>query len=250
MTKQPHRRSEAPQRPKGVAPKQNKAAAADRERQCLVTRERGGKAGLIRFVVSPDGEIVPDLSEKLPGRGFWVTAQRKTLDQAVAKRHFSKAAKAQVRVPQDLSDQLEALLARRCLSLLGQAHGAGLIVLGGANVSALLRARGAVALIEAEDGQPDGRRKMLGALKAGVMTWQAETESADAEPLVVGCLTSAQLSLALGRENVIHAALKEGGLSGRLLTELRRLGGFCPLRPTSWTKLSGANTPKNIGLSF
>lgn len=236
MTKQPHPRSEAPKPPAG-APKPDPSL-----RQCLSTRERLPKAALLRFVIGPDGQVLPDLNEKLPGRGLWVKAERAVLETAIKKRQFIKAAKGHVDVAKNLPDLIEDMLARRCLSLLGQAHGAGLVVLGGSNVGTLLRDGAALALIEAEDGQPDGRRKMLGALKAGQMNWLAP--AGEAEPLIAGCFTSAQLSLALGRENVIHAALKDGGLSGRVLTELRRLGGFRPLRPASWAAPGGASASR------
>ena len=195
---------------------------------------------MIRFVVGPDDSVVPDIAEKLPGRGLWVKADRAALDKAVAKSLFARAAKAPAKAHPELARQVEALLARKCLDLLGQAMGAGCVVLGSANVGALLRDAEAELLLEAEDGAEDGRRKVLGALKAGALTWDKRGQDAT---LVAGCFSAEELSLALGRENVIHAAVKAGGLTNRLLKDVRRLGGFRPLKPHSWASIRGGRRP-------
>ena len=235
MTKQPHPQSERAARPLGA--KKTK----EPNRQCLATRDKAPKAGLVRFVVGPDNNIVPDIAEKLPGRGLWVSADRTVLEQAIARKLFARAARAKVSVPIDLSDQVESLLARRCLDLLGQAHGAGQVVLGANSVHKLLRDAATDAVIQASDGSRDGRSKIFASLQAGHMLWGEE--DGKAEPLVAGCFSCKELSLALGRENVIHAALKDGGFAGRILSELRRMGGFRPLRPVSWGAAQGDVAP-------
>lgn len=183
---------------------------------------------MIRFVLSPEGEVVPDLAAKLPGRGAWVVADRAAIDAAAKKGLFARALEAPAKAPKDLADRIEALLQRRLLELLGQARGAGGLLLGSAQVQAAARAGEILALIEASDGAPDGRRKNIGALKAGGAYDPARPLDG---ALVVACFTSRELSLALGRENVVHAALPEGGLAVRFLAEARRLQGFRPLNP-------------------
>src|SRR6188472_352684 len=122
------------------------------ERRCIVTRDTGPKTGLIRFVAAPDGEIVPDLAGRLPGRGIWVSAERKVLAQAAAKGHFARAAKRQVRVPPDLVDRVEALLAARVVELLSLARKAGQAVAGLEKTKGALVSGGAALLLQAADG--------------------------------------------------------------------------------------------------
>ncbi|HVG47675.1 MAG TPA: DUF448 domain-containing protein, partial [Rubellimicrobium sp.] len=99
------------------------------ERRCLVTSETGPKSGLVRFVVGPDGSIVPDIAGKLPGRGLYVTASRPILEQA-RKGQFARAAKAPVTVPEDLADEVERQLAHRVVDLVSLARKAGLAIAG------------------------------------------------------------------------------------------------------------------------
>ncbi len=168
-------------------------------------------AELLRFVVDPEGRIVPDVAHRLPGRGLWLTARRDIVSQAVAKRLFARAAKAPVTVEAGLEDRIEALLARRCAELLGLARRAGLVEAGFVKVRAALLKREAAVLIAAIDGAEDGRAK-LGALASGLA--------------VVSCLSAEELGAALGREQVVHAALRPGRLADLFLAEARRLQGF------------------------
>ena len=189
---------------------------AMRERKCIVTGEVRDDAHLVRFAVSPDGEIVPDVAAKLPGRGIWVSAERAKLDQAVAKNLFSKAAKANVKAAPDLSDRVEKQLTQRMLNDLGMAKRSGALILGFDHVArALQEANPPAALIEAADGSSDGKRKLY-----------AVAHARGQKPAIVDCLSSAELSVALGKENVIHAALKAGALTDRLIFEAGRLAGF------------------------
>jgi uncharacterized protein len=189
---------------------------AMRERKCIVSGKVRDEARLIRFVVSPDGEVVPDLAAKLPGRGMWVSADRKSIETAIAKNHFSKAAKANVKASADLADRVEKLLVRRMTDDLGMAKRSSALVSGFDNVLRELDgAKGPAVLVEASDGAADGRRKLVGSAKARGFRL----------PLI-DVLTSDEISLALGRENVIHAALKSGALAERLIFEAGRLCGF------------------------
>lgn len=191
---------------------------AARERRCIVTGEVRPDAQLIRFVASPDACVVPDLAGKLPGRGYWVTADRAILDLAVAKNHFSRAAKVALRAPSDLSRLVEEQLARRISEYLGLARRSGQLVCGFDQVAESFGSRSVpAALVEASDGAADGRQKLARmAASRGLLL------------PTIDCLNSAELSLALGRENVVHAALKSGRLSERVRLEAGRLRGFRP----------------------
>ena len=198
-------------------------AAASRERRDLVSGEVRDEALLIRFVVGPDGAVVPDLARKLPGRGLWVAADRASVETAARKGLFSRAAKAKVTAPSDLADQVEALLRRRVLDGLGLAKRSGALTSGFDKVRAALSDGQVLWLIEASDGAPDGRSKVLGLAR-----------NIRPDPGLLGVFTSDELGLALGGENVIHTALLAGRASEGWAAEVRRLAGFSPLLPPSW----------------
>jgi predicted RNA-binding protein YlxR (DUF448 family) len=201
-----------------AAKKMDEEEAMGRERRCIVTGEIMPDSHLIRFVAAPDGQVVPDVAAKLPGRGLWVTATRKAVTQAVEKKLFARAAKANVTAAADLAERTEKALVTRMLGDLGIARRSGALVLGFDNVlRALDSPRPASVLIEAIDGSKDGKRKLYNAAHARGM-----------KPQVLECLTSAELGLALGRENVIHAAVQPGGLAERLTFDAERLKGFRP----------------------
>jgi len=184
--------------------------AAGPLRRCIVTREVLPKAALVRFVVAPSGEIVPDVAERLPGRGLWVKAERAAL-AAAAKAHFAKAARRPVVVPPDLETRTATLLAQRCLDVIGLARRAGQAVAGFEKVrDGLTRGKVAV-LLAAADGAADGRAKLKSAA-AGLPT--------------IELFGTAELSAALGRENVVHAAIGAGRLAERLIDEAARLAGL------------------------
>jgi predicted RNA-binding protein YlxR (DUF448 family) len=200
-----------------------------RSRKCIVTGEVREEAQLIRFVVSPDGQVTPDVAAKLPGRGIWVTAERAVLERAIAKNYFSKAAKANVRAAADLPDLVEKQIVQRMLGDLGMAKRSGALVTGFDSVARALDGQGKTAvLIEARDGAADGRRKVLGMARARGLS-----------PAIVDCLTCDELSLALGLGNVIHAALKAGPLAERLIFEAGRLCGFRPQKTDAGQKMAG-----------
>ena len=203
--------------------------ARARARRCIVTGEILPEARLLRFVRAPDGVIVPDAEAKLPGRGLWVRAERAVIAQAQQKNLFAKAAKAPVVADAALPDRSEARLVERILAHLGLARRAGELFLGFDQIEKALRsAQPPVVILEAAEASPEGRRKL-----------QAAARAQGHVPFVVGALTNAELSLALGRENVVHAALKPGRIAERLIFEAARLSGFRPLRPWVWEGFSG-----------
>lgn len=189
---------------------------AMRERRCIVSGEVLPEGKIIRFVVGPEGAITPDVAAKLPGRGIWVGATHAALVAATSKNLFAKAARTNVQVPDDLAARVEALLVERMQSDLGMARRAGQIFLGFDTVLRALQSDMPPALVlEASDGAEDGKRKLFAARHARGLKIQT-----------VECLTSAELSVAVGRENVIHAALKSGRLQERLSLDAERLSGL------------------------
>jgi len=170
-------------------------------------------------VVGPDGAIVPDVDERLPGRGIWVTADRAVLQRAVDKRLFGRGAGRAVQVDPGLADRVEWLLARRCLDLLALARRAGAAVAGLAKVRQALEAGRPGLLLEASDGAEDGRAR-LRALAGG----------AEGGRPIVAALTAAELAGAFGREHMVHGFVDSGGPGGGLADRLRRdadrLAGF------------------------
>lgn len=196
-------------------------ATIDRERRDLVSHEVMDESRLIRFVAGPDGQVVPDLGRKLPGRGLWVEASRASVEAAVKKNGFTRAAKTKLTAPADLADVIERLLARRCLDQLGLARREGVLISGFEKTAASLRAGKAAWVLEAADGSADGRGKILAL---------ARHQTAK----ICGAFTADDLSLALGLENAIHAVLLAGGRADRWTIEVERLAGFRPLRPPHW----------------
>ena len=169
------------------------------------------RARLLRFVVGPDGAVVPDIEARLPGRGLWLTPCRDIVDRAVAKRAFARAARRPVTVSPDLADRLDAMLARRCGDSLGLARRAGLAAAGFDRVGEAVRRGRAALLLFALDGAEAGRRK-LGALGRDLPS--------------AAVLTAEELGAAFGRERIVHVAVGGGTLSRRLLLDMSRLAGF------------------------
>jgi uncharacterized protein len=189
---------------------------ASHERRCIATGASLPVEKLVRFVVSPDGDIVPDLDGKLPGRGIWLSADRAAFAKAVAKGDFAKAAKAKVNVAPDLADHVAQLLVARLQADLGMARRAGFADTGFDSVMRALDKKTPPAVVfHAAGSGDDGRRKVRSALKSR----ELDTPSLD-------ILTRDELSLALGRENVVHAAIRPGALADRLILNSMRLAGL------------------------
>jgi predicted RNA-binding protein YlxR (DUF448 family) len=201
-------------------------ATIDRERRDLVSHEVMDESRLIRFVAGPDGQVVPDLGRKLPGRGLWVEASRASVDAAVKKNGFTRSAKTKLTAPADLADIVERLLVRRCLDQLGLARREGVLISGFEKSAANIRSGKAAWVVEAADGSADGRGKILALARH-------QTSK------ICGAFTADDLSLALGLENAIHAVLLAGGRADRWTVEVERLAGFRPLRPPHWDLSSG-----------
>jgi len=187
-------------------------------RMCAVSREVRPIDELIRFVISPQGDIVPDLKRKLPGRGMWISASRQMVAEAVRRHQFSKAFKRELRTPQTLPSDIEVLLVRSVMEALGIAAKARQIVAGFGKVESALREGTVEVLIHASDGAADGIRKldMLARQNDG-------NRGAKPQIPVVTALKSVELDLALTRSNVIHAALLAGPASRSFLSRSQML---------------------------
>ena len=180
------------------------------ERKCIATGDVHPVSRMVRFVVGPDNQIVPDLLGKLPGRGIWVLAERAALDKATKKGLFARAAKQPVTVPEGLTDLLEAQLARRVVDLVSLARKSGHAVAGYEKVKDWLGKEQARVLIQASDGSERGKSKL----------------STPYGGRFIGWLTADELGLAFGRQTVIHGALASGGLTSRVVEEAERLKGI------------------------
>lgn len=180
-------------------------------RRCIVTGDVHPKAELLRFVVAPDGTVVPDLAGRLPGRGLWLTPRRDIVAAAVGKRLFGKAARASVTVPGDLAERIDGLLRERCRDLIGMARRAGKAVAGFEKVRAALRNGEAAVVLAASDGGESGREKVRGVGR---------------DLPLVEVLSAAELGMAFGRDHVVHAALAPGRLARDVLATAERLAGY------------------------
>jgi predicted RNA-binding protein YlxR (DUF448 family) len=189
------------------------------ERFCAATGAVVPVAEMIRFVVAPDGSVVPDLKRRLPGRGIWITATRQALRTAMARKAFARSFKRDVRLPADFLDSTERLLERAALDALSVAHKAGKVAIGFGKAEAALTRDRVVGVLHAREAAPDGVRKLAAAAR--------QRNDGDGRNItVIAAFTSAQLDLALGRSNVVHAALLAGPESETFLARAARLERF------------------------
>ncbi|HEV7253242.1 MAG TPA: RNA-binding protein [Mesorhizobium sp.] len=199
------------------------------DRTCIVTREAREADDLIRFVAGPDGSVVPDLKRTLPGRGCWVTATRVAVDKAVKRKLFARALKAEVTAPDDLGAQVDMLLARSALGSLGLARKAGQVVMGAAQVESAVRSGKAHLVLHAREASPDGVRKIGNARRA--VFYEDGPEIA-----AFKLFGEAELGLALGGTNVIHAAVlgaDAGRAAEKRVLALGRYRGEGPESPAA-----------------
>lgn len=187
------------------------------ERQCALTREAKPIDDLMRFALSPDGMIMPDVDAKAPGRGVWISLSSKAVEEAVSKKAFARSLKEAVSVPQDLAQMARSRLEQRLLGALGLCRKAGQLVTGATKVRAAIDNQSIIALLTSIDAAPDGRQKMVGALRS----------IADIKTVAhFELMTSEQMGLSLGLENVIHAALIEGSAARNALYRANQLARY------------------------
>jgi predicted RNA-binding protein YlxR (DUF448 family)/ribosomal protein L30E len=184
-------------------------------RMCVVTRQVKPIDELIRFVLSPQGDAVADLKRKLPGRGLWISLSREAVAEAARRGLFAKSFKRTVKTPPSLAADTEVLLVRGAIEALAMAAKAGQTVAGFAKVEEAIKSGRTAAVIHASDGADDGIRKLDGVLhkRDAVLT----------NVPVINELSGDELDLALGRSNVIHAALLAGPATKTFLTRCQTL---------------------------
>jgi predicted RNA-binding protein YlxR (DUF448 family) len=204
-----------------AGPRDNKRGT---ERLCVATRTVRPVAELIRFVVGPGGSVIPDIKRRLPGRGVWVTATRTALGEALRRGAFARSFKTKVRASPDLVVLVEELLTSSCLDALAMVHKAGRVAIGFAKTEAALAHDPVAAVIHAADAAPDGVRKLAAAVKR-------HFEDEPSRIIMILAFTSAQLDLALGRSNVVHAALLAGPASDGFIARCSSLERFRAIDP-------------------
>ncbi len=191
---------------------------------------------MLRFALSPDGSVVPDVHRKLPGRGVWTRLSFATVSRAASKQAFSRAFRAKAGASASLAETVDALLERDALQSLSIANKAGLVVAGAFKVESAIEIGRVAALIQASDGAPDGAAKRANALRARLGPGAGEIAR-------VNLFTSRQLDLALGKANVIHAALKQGAASSAFLARVERLRRYRASETEAATKTESGGAP-------
>lgn len=195
------------------------AGGGDSRRLCAATRVPRAPDELIRFVAGPDGRLVPDLGRRLPGRGVWVGADRAAIEKAIKTKAFARSLKRQVEVPEGLVEGIEAQLVRRLSDALALANKSGLVAFGFEQIDKLLEAGKVAGLVHGSDAAPGGRQKLD-------RKFHAVSRAAGRQAAIVDVLTIEQISLAMGRANVVHAGLIQGGATERFLSEAKRVERF------------------------
>jgi uncharacterized protein len=208
------------------------------DRTCIVTREARQPDGLIRFVAGPDGTVVPDLKRKLPGRGCWVGAERALVEKAVAKNLFARALKAPVKAPPALAEMVDSLLSSAALGALGLARKAGAVALGATKVEAGVRSGKVVAVLHAEEASEDGVRKIASARKSIAHVGGPQVPA-------YKLFSEAELGLALGATNVIHAAVLDRGPGEAALKRIEALARYRGIAP-DWQASNAADAAEDM----
>lgn len=229
--KKPHRKNNA-----RLADNATAQAGQGPVRRCAVTRETRPQTELLRFVLSPEADVTPDFSSKLPGRGVWLVPEKEVLSQAISKKAFAASFKTAVKVPDNLNDVVEEGLLRRCLNLLGFAKKAGHVILGFDQVRVEVRRSEPSIMLEASDGASDGRSKVLSLVAAQYQNIN-----------IFGGFTSSELGMAFGRDHVVHGCVREAPVKQALLHSYKRLAGFRETPEDGWLSSIGtiAETPRN-----
>ena len=188
------------------------------ERTCAATGWKGPPEAMLRFALSGDGVVTPDIRRRLPGRGVWIRLDAATVRQAAVRQVFARAFRAKAAAPAGLADDVDRLLEADALQFLSLVNKAGQIVAGAFKVEAAIGSGKVVGLIHASDGSADGANKLDRQLRG---------LEGDADPAPrINIFASGQLDLALGRTNVIHAALIAGEASVAFLAKAERLTQF------------------------
>jgi len=214
---------------------ETESETGDTVRRCALTHERLPKQDLIRFVLAPNGEIVPDLKERLPGRGVWVTATHNSVVEAAKRNVFARALKGPVKVQPALAETVDRLLVEGALGALALANKAGEVVFGNAKVEEAIAKSEVAALIHASDAAEDGCRKLDAKFRA-----VARGEM----PAPIRLFSADELGLASGKTNVIHAALIQGGAAAKFLASASRAERYRKGSAAAFAHPIGSDTDK------
>lgn len=195
------------------------------ERTCILTRRAADKDSLIRLALGPDGQVAPDVRARAPGRGAWIGVDRAALDEAQARGKLRGAlARAfktgELDVPADLGERVEAALRQAMLDRLGLEARAGHLLTGSERIEAAARKGQVEYLIHAADASEEGNRRLDQAWRIG-----ADEEGSGRRGLVFP-LGRTILSLALGRENVVHVAIVDRAGAARVRHAIDRWRAF------------------------
>ncbi len=216
------------------------------ERRCVASGQSRLKTDMVRFVLGPDLTVTPDINEKLPGRGVWVSSNREALQKAIKTGGFSRGFKSKVNVPDDLIDLTENLLRRRLIGLLAMGMKSGHMFVGFDQVKTAAQSDYLAWRFEASDGSDGPRGKIR------VLTKAISHELERPLTPVIGCFSSADLGKALGRDHIVHAAIRPGKLAKAVTLAARRFSGFTPLIPDNWTdkkhEMPAGKNPKKDGI--
>jgi len=190
------------------------------ERRCAVSRVRAPASAMIRFALGPDHRVVPDITRKLPGRGVWIMARHGVVERAAREDRFSRAFRTKAKADDDLAAMVANLLCQRALGYLSLASKAGVVVTGFEKVRKVIGGGDVRILITASDGAPGGAEKLRQRARTA-------TPATAGGPVEIDLFNIAELSLALGGSNVVHAAVTKHDLAERLVAAARKYGEYC-----------------------
>lgn len=185
--------------------------AGENERRCFITGTPRPKEELIRFTIGPDNMLYPDVAGKLGGRGVWLIPSRPVLEEAMARQAFSRALQAKVVLPAALPEQVEMLLKKRCLDLIGLAKKAGYLIIGADKIKDAAKKETLPILVQASDGSQTEEKHLKNGLR---------------DVFIINDFTKDEIDQALGRDFCVHLALKKCKIADNLKIEVGRLRAY------------------------
>ncbi len=208
------------------------------DRTCIVTRKSGGSQELIRFVVGPDGHLVPDIKANLPGRGAWIFASRSVLEEAIKRKAFSRSLKADIIVDKDLGNLVDRLLAKAALGQLALARKAGAVVIGATKVEQAIRSGRACLVLHAKEAAFDGIRKIEQAIHATRKSDKAGSRSDKDGVPAMSLFNSDEMGVAFGDNPVVHAALLNMQVAQGFIKTAQKLVAYREVKRTEPEKMT------------
>ncbi|MBO6548721.1 MAG: RNA-binding protein [Rhizobiales bacterium] len=191
------------------------------ERRCALTGEVMEKSKLLRFVLSPDNVVTPDIKGKLPGRGVWVTAKHSSIKEAVKRKTFHRGFAKDIKVGPEIEKQVEDLLEKAAMGRLKLANKSGLAIYGFTKLMAAIEKESIIALFHAREASMDTAEKLDYKFRTKLEQSGILEQGGLKNPCY--CFKTEELSLAFGQANVIHAGLKTGGASIAMIEATQKL---------------------------